>query len=173
MQHTQLIDYCDRLAFIMQWRGYDPRRKQSKLAEKVGGNCSQQIINRLLNPDVGAKRTKYNDRIAEVLQCNPEWLSTGKGAPAPDITWPPISHQPQLHQYVKEPSPAYCVSTNPDQAALLEHHQERWPFSVSLERINRLPPSLIGRIDGYIESRVEEYERNEIIKKSQNTPKNT
>lgn len=39
-----------------------------------------------------------------------------------------------------------------------------WPFSVSWKRIMRLPPDVLGRIDGYIESRVEEYERMKMLK---------
>lgn len=166
MQHTQLTDYCDRLAFIMTRRGLDPRRGQTALARLVGPPCKPQNINVLLNPAKGIKYSRqYNADIARVLRCDPEWLATGRGWPAVDIQ-PPISDQQPAAINVQEPSAAYNVTTEttPSPQPANESFCPPWPFSVSWKRIMRLPPDVLGRIDGYIESRVEEWERMKMLK---------
>lgn len=165
MQHTQLTDYCDRLAFIMTRRGLDPRRGQTALARLVGPPCKPQNINVLLNPAKGIKYSRqYNDHIARVLRCDPDWLATGRGWPAVDIPRP-TPDQPAATT-LQEPSATYNVSgeKTPSPPPSTEDFCMPWPFSVSWKRIMRLPPDVLGRIDGYIESRVEEYERMKMLK---------
>lgn len=167
MQHLQLMDYCDRLAFMMMRRGLDPRRSQTKLARLVGPPCKPQNINALLNPAKGIKFSReYNTRIANVLHCDPEWLATGVGWPAADIST--IDGAPSAGACVQEPTAAYGTLSGIEAATNASQTEQPfyppWPFSVSWKRIMRLPPDVLGRIDGYIESRVEEYERMKMLK---------
>lgn len=78
--------YSERLAWAMKCAGLSPHTDQSALARMVGGNCSPQVIQYLLNPDKNAKSSKYTPLIASALGCDVIWLATGNGnAPAPKV----------------------------------------------------------------------------------------
>lgn len=76
--------YAERLAWAMKCRDLDPHADQSELARLVGHGCKPQNIQHLLDPNKNARSSKYTVRIAEVLQCDVNWLAYG-GAHKPQI----------------------------------------------------------------------------------------
>lgn len=64
----------------MTCAGLSPRTDQSELARRVGGGCTPQNIQYLLDHNRNAKSSKYTPRLAQVLECDVNWLaySTGK-----------------------------------------------------------------------------------------------
>lgn len=139
--------YTDRLIYAMECRELDPTKDQTLLANQVGRPCKPQNIQYLLNPDNNARSSKYTPMIAEVLRCESLWLATGKGTPPK-----PKSHDTAATQN----SPPNNISALKAE----ENNGTYWPWSVAPSRVRSLPPELIGRIDAYIEGRIEEYERN-------------
>lgn len=134
--------YSERLAYAMTCRDMSPADHQTHLSRLVGHGCKPQNIQHLLDPDKRAKSSKYTPMIAAVLQCDTVWLATGNGiAPVPGNTQQAIADN--VSTIAKEPIAASYW----------------WPWSVSQERIAALPPEFFGRLDGYIEGRVEEFER--------------
>lgn len=80
--------------------------------------------------------------IAAVLNCDTVWLATGNGT-APTIDDAQQATAQTMATMATEPAPPPYY----------------WPWSVSPDRIAALPPDFFGRLDGYIEGRVEEFER--------------
>lgn len=72
--------YADRLEWAMTCAGLSPRNDQSELARRVGGGCKPQNIQYLLDHNRNAKSSKFTPRLAQVLECDVNWLaySTGK-----------------------------------------------------------------------------------------------
>lgn len=136
--------YWERLAYAMECMQMPPSSSQTHLAKLVGHKCKPQNIQHLLDPEKRAKGSKYTPLIANVLQCDVIWLMTGKGQkPAP-----------KNHQNVGGSTLVATIANEPGPTATRD-----WPWSVSRERIAALPPDFFGRLDGYIEGRVEEFER--------------
>lgn len=135
-------NYCDRLAFAMVCRNMNPSGDQTHLAKLVGHGCKPQNIQHLLDPAKKAQSSKYTPMIASVLQCDTIWLATGNGT-APALDDAQRATDAPMATTVNEPTaPPFF-----------------WPWSVSPQRIAALPPDFFGRLDGYIEGRVEEFER--------------
>lgn len=135
-------DFYQRLAHAMACRQMTPADHQTHLARLVGHGCKPQNIQHLLDPAKHARSSKYTPMIASVLQCDTVWLATGNGTPPTPNDTQQVTPQP-ISTAVKEPAqPLYY-----------------WPWSVSPSRISALPPDFFGRLDGYIEGRVEEFER--------------
>lgn len=134
--------YRERLIYAMECMQMHPAEHQTHLARLVGHGCKPQNIQHLLDPAKKAKSSKYTPMIAAVLRCDTLWLTTGEG-PKPE---------PHNHQTSKA-EPVTLYASEPQRPA---YH---WPWSVSPARIAALPPDFFGRLDGYIEGRVEEFER--------------
>lgn len=134
--------YYQRLAHAMACRAMSPTDHQTHLARLVGHGCKPQNIQHLLDPAKHARSSKYTPMIAAVLQCDTVWLATGNGT-SPTANDAQNPREQAIATIAKEPAqPTYW-----------------WPWSVSPDRIAALPPDFFGRLDGYIEGRVEEFER--------------
>lgn len=137
-----MTHYYQRLAHAMACRHMSPADHQTHLARLVGHGCKPQNIQHLLDPAKHAKSSKYTPMIAAVLNCDTVWLATGNGtAPTIDDAQQATAQTPATMATEPAPPPYY------------------WPWSVSPDRIAALPPDFFGRLDGYIEGRVEEFER--------------
>lgn len=139
--------YTERLMLAMECRGLKPHSDQTHLAKRVGKPCKPQNIQHLLDPKNNVKSSKYTPILASVLRCDALWLATGKGTP------------PQPRDDALDLHAANVTAIGAQGCAEPLPTAPYWPWSVSATRIKSLPPELIGRIDGYIESRVEDYER--------------
>lgn len=73
--------YADRLEWAMTCAGLSPRTDQSELARRVGGGCTPQNIQYLLDHNRNAKSSKYTPRLAQVLNCDVNWLAYSTGKP--------------------------------------------------------------------------------------------
>lgn len=137
-----MSNYCERLAYAMECMQMHPAEHQTHLAKLVGHGCKPQNIQHLLDPAKKARSSKYTPMIAAVLQCDPVWLATGNG---------------------NKPEQKHNQSTNHEAVRVFAEEAKSpvyyWPWSVSAARIASLPPDFFGRLDGYIEGRVEEFER--------------
>lgn len=71
--------YADRLEWAMTCAGLSPRTDQSELARRVGGGCTPQNIQYLLDHNRNAKSSKYTPRLAQVLECDVNWLAYATG----------------------------------------------------------------------------------------------
>lgn len=151
--NSPLDNYADRLKFVMRMRGLHPKRDQTRLAQLVGGTCTQQTIHYLLDQRNSFKRlSRYNDTLARILHCSADWLATGAGEVTDDFDFRLPGADDGYDRQAQELIDSIKAGVF-------------WPWSVSWERIRRLPPEVLGRIDGYIETRVEEYERANVHKK--------
>lgn len=88
--------YADRLSWAMKCAGLSPHTDQSTLSRMVGGGCSPQVIQYLLNPDKNAKSSKYTPQIAAALGCDVLWLADGTGA-APEPKGDPVIPPGKIH----------------------------------------------------------------------------
>lgn len=137
----------------MRCAGMDPAKDQTRLAAMVGNGCKPQNLQHLLDPKKNARSSKYTPMLAKALHCDPVWLATNEGA-APGV-------KPDAEKYSQEPIGALVAGENVAPFVLPERRASdaNWPWSVSRERIAALDAGFFGRLDGYIEGRVEEYER--------------
>lgn len=76
-----MITFAERLEWAMECAGLDPRTDQSELARRVGGACKPQTIQYLLDHNRNAKASKYTPRLAQVLDCDVNWLAYNTGRP--------------------------------------------------------------------------------------------
>ncbi|MGO4326759.1 helix-turn-helix transcriptional regulator [Cupriavidus sp. 2TAF22] len=99
--------YAERLAWAMKCAGLDPHTDQSELARRVGHGCKPQNIQHLLDPNKNARSSKYTVRLAEVLNCDVNWLAYG-GPNKPKVrsTPPKAGDNPVTTEAYNEPSSA-------------------------------------------------------------------
>lgn len=137
----------------MRCANMDPAKDQTRLSGLVGNGCKPQNLQHLLDHKKNAKSSKYTPMMAAALQCDPVWLATGHGI-EPTLKGP-------IATYTSTPEAPPMVAQNVAQFVVNDKRQADtyWPWSVSRERIAALEPGFFGRLDGYIEGRVEEFER--------------
>lgn len=100
--------YAERLAWAMKAHGMDPNTDQSELARLVGHGCKPQNIQHLLDQNKNAKSSKYTPRIAEVLECDVNWLAYG----GPQM--PTAKPEPQKKLESQPPTPLTYPANNPE-----------------------------------------------------------
>lgn len=115
--------YAERLAWAMKCRGMDPHTDQSELARMVGHGCKPQNIQHLLDPNKNAKSSKYTVRIAEVLDCDVNWLAYG-GPKKPQIRKGTLPKEGT----VKSSADAYNESTQVAPPSLLAYPADTTKF---------------------------------------------
>jgi SOS-response transcriptional repressor LexA len=85
--------YAERLEWAMTCAGLNPRTDQSELARRVGGGCTPQNIQYLLDHNRNAKSSKYTPRLAQVLECDVNWLAYANGKRPIPRNGSPIQHE--------------------------------------------------------------------------------
>lgn len=130
--------YAERLAYAMRRAGLEPHSDQSTLARMVGYGCKPQNIQHLLDPNKNAKSSKYTPRIAEVLDCDVNWLSYGG------------PNKPSMPKEGSAPSSAEATTdssaVDPEQGAFEDINHRRLPPGRRIAVVGQAQ----GGPDGYI-----------------------